>query len=47
MMNRFYNEEQEVQPNANGKRLDERERRELEKKIQDLSKNNRQITAEL
>lgn len=47
MMNRFYNEEQEVQPNANAKKLDERERRELERKIQDLSKNNRQITAEL
>lgn len=27
MMNRFYNEEQEVQPNTNIKRLEERERR--------------------
>jgi predicted RNase H-like nuclease (RuvC/YqgF family) len=45
LMNRL--EEQEMPAATSMKRLEEKERRELERRIQDLSKTNRQITAEL
>lgn len=45
LMNRL--EEQEMPAATSMKRLEEKERRDLERRIQDLSKTNRQITAEL
>lgn len=45
-MNRFYSEEPE--PVSVGlKRLDEREKKEMEKKFQELTKTNRHLTSEL
>jgi len=45
MINRL--EEQELPPAASSKRLEEKERRELERRVQDLSRTNRQLAGEL
>lgn len=46
-MRRLYNEEEPEPVSAGLKRLDEREKKEMERRFQDLAKSNRQLTGEL